>query len=808
MRPLENLFTGTPWTWGRPFQGTAIAELGLSGLAGPSPPRPGSARFGIASNAPRRAGRSPDRHRIARLGPASRAGTAGLTVLELPGATIIQGSTPGPSGEDLPLLPDPAPPLDSVSARMDNRAGSPPTASPDSDATETSPTESVPAPPTGTWTVAEILTVLWLAGAVLYLLRVLIGLAALERCRQRAVPIREGEWAACLEELVRQHGLRTEIELRESGEIGSPLTLGLRRPVILLPRSGQDWTAEQRTLILRHELAHIRRGDFLTALLAKVAASLYWFHPLVRWLAGRLRLEQEFAADAWVASAVSDTKPYLRCLARLALAMDPGTRSLAPAFWRRRPEIMRRIHMLRENRSHLHLGTRSRWVGASLALGAYVLVAGLGYLHSADPVKAADPKAAETKISTDLYGDPLPAGALQRLGTARFRHNSTAIAYSPDGKMLASGGRDNTIRLLDAATGKEIRRMIGHKARSYSPARDGKSPLDTLVGATGEGGVNSVDFSPDGKLLASGGWDDTVRIWDVQTGKELRKIDAHKAMVGRVVFSPNGKVLASRGALDGTVRLWDPITGTQLQKFVGLSKINPWRFNHDLALAISPDSKTVATTARNALILFDIGSGAEVKRLPSNVYGITVAYSPDGKLLATGGVDPGDDVYSLRIWDVAAGKELRKCTLPKNEPPTYLSWDPNNNGRFAAVVAEDDMHIFDANTGKEVVRLKHYWPSRVIYSRDGKTLASAGSGPTIRHWDAATGKELHLDFQGHQDRRPRRRHQRRRQAGRLRRRRHPPMGPGHRQAGKRNCRWPGPIGGCRRRRRRPACRRR
>src|SRR5262249_3667843 len=123
---------------------------------------------------------------------------------------------------------------------------------------------------------------------------------------------------------------------------------------------------------------------------------------------------------------------------------------------------------------------------------------------------------------------------------------------------------------------------------------------------------------------------------------------------------------------------------------------------------------------------------------------------PDGKLLATGGVDEGKDVYSLRIWDVAAGKELRKCELPKNEPPTYFAWDPNNNGKLAAVIAEDDMHIFDATTGKEVTRLKHYWPSRVIYSTDGKALAAAGSGPTIRHWDAASGKELHLEFQGHQ----------------------------------------------------------
>jgi WD40 repeat protein len=370
--------------------------------------------------------------------------------------------------------------------------------------------------------------------------------------------------------------------------------------------------------------------------------------------------------------------------------------------------------------------------------------------HAAEPTP---PKSDETPLAipaaTDIHKDELPAGALQRLGTVRFRHNSTAIAYSCDGKILAAGGRDNVIRLFDASTGREIRRLIGHKPRSYNPSADAKSPIDTLVNATGDGGVNSVAFSPDDEILASGGWDDTIRLWEVATGKEIRKIDAHKAMVGRVVFSPNGKVLASRGALDGTVRLWDPTTGTQLQKFVGLSNINPWRFNHDMALAISPDSKALAATARNSLVLFDIASGAELKRLPAHVYGITVAYSPDGKLLASGGVDTGKDVYSLRIWDVVSGKEIRQCELPKNEPPTYIAWDPRNNGQFAAVVAEDEMHIFDATTGKEVVRLKHYWPSRVIYAPDGKSLASAGSGQTIRHWNCADGKELRLECAGH-----------------------------------------------------------
>jgi WD40 repeat protein len=387
----------------------------------------------------------------------------------------------------------------------------------------------------------------------------------------------------------------------------------------------------------------------------------------------------------------------------------------------------------------------------AMLMAACAVLAGLSYLHSGDPAapQADEKKPAEAKPHADLYDDGLPAGAVKRLGTVRFRHNSTAIAYSPDGKILASGGRDNVVRLFDAASGKEIRRLVGHAARSYNPPTDASNPFDLLVTATGEGGVNSVAFSPDGKTLASGGWDDTVRLWDVQTGKQLRKIDAHKAMVAHVAFSPDGKVLASRGGLDGAVRLWDPLTGTRLQQFTGLSNINPWRFNFDLALAISPDGKTVAATTRDTLVLYDVASGAELKRLPSHVYGITAAYSPDGKLLATGGVDPGDDQHSLRIWDVAVGKEIRRCTLPKNEAPTYISWDPNNNGKLAAVIAEDFMHIFDANTGKEVVPVKHYWPSRVVYSPDGKTLASAGSGPTIRRWDAATGNEI-AEQEGHE----------------------------------------------------------
>ena len=139
------------------------------------------------------------------------------------------------------------------------------------------------------------------------------------------------------------------------------------------------------------------------------------------------------------------------------------------------------------------------------------------------------------ELCKDIYGDPLPPGAIARMGKIRRPDKSwvTCVVFSPDGKTLASASYDKTVRLWEVASSKEIRQFQGQQDR-----------------------VKSVAFSPDGKMLASAGWDKTVRLWDIASGKETHKLKGHNLPITAVVFSPDGKKLASASG-DKTVRLWD-----------------------------------------------------------------------------------------------------------------------------------------------------------------------------------------------------------------------------------------------------------
>lgn len=179
-----------------------------------------------------------------------------------------------------------------------------------------------------------------------------------------------------------------------------------------------------------------------------------------------------------------------------------------------------------------------------------------------------------------------------------------AIAFSPDGKTLATAGQDRIVKLWDTATWRERANLVGHTDKIWC-----------------------VGFSPDGSKLASGGYDDTVRVWDTASGNELMTLRGHRAWVPSVKFSPDGKLLAS-ASWDYTIKLWDASTGRELRTLTGNA-------NSVYTVAFSPDGNRLASGGDDQVVrIWDVPTGEQLTALTGHTDKVwQVYFTPDGQTL-------------------------------------------------------------------------------------------------------------------------------------------------------------------------------
>ncbi len=416
---------------------------------------------------------------------------------------------------------------------------------------------------------------------------------------------------------------------------------------------------------------------------------------------------------------------------------------------------------------------------ALILVTAVGLGAGLSLRSNPEPqtlaasLPAAPPPQVKDEPRRDLFGDPLPPGAVARLGTIRFRHEEVfswqfavspdgqtigtaagrslilwdmatgrarrrfsldqairCLAFAPDGKSVAIGGEDCVVHRIDLASGKELQRFAGHQVGD----------------ALNFKGIWGVAFTSDGRKLISWGTDDTVRVWKVESGKELRRL-SNKDFRSRQIcgVSPDGKFLVASTWMDKqqpTRRLWNVETGKVVQQ----------RWEPISGTAFSPDGKLLAIAEANRdrpnrIVLLDLESGkAHAASASQKHWEVSLTFSPDGKMLASVGFGQSKLAQSIRLWEVSSMKELR-ATPPLSGPynsVSQLAFSPDGKTLISRS-HENHVRLWDVASGKE--RTFAGGPSQGIhclaFSPNAKLAASA-SANRIWLWSITTGKPLHI----------------------------------------------------------------
>ena len=324
--------------------------------------------------------------------------------------------------------------------------------------------------------------------------------------------------------------------------------------------------------------------------------------------------------------------------------------------------------------------------------------------QSATAAKPTQPTAITVSTQKSMTGASVitlaNAGQFAQLCTLEGHTSGVySVAWSPDGKTLASGSGDGTIILWKADSGEKLRTLEGHTR-----------------------GVRSVAWSPDGKTLASGSYDNTIILWAADSGAQLRTLEGHTDWVRSLAWSPDGTTLASGSYR--TIILWDADSGAKLRTLEGHTE-------GVRSVAWSPDGTALASGSDDGtIILWKADSGEWQRRLEAHLYGVwSVAWSPDGTTLAT-----GSEFGKIILWNADSGAILRTLKGHTNVVSS-VAWSPDGTG-LASGSDDGTIILWNADSGVILRTVKGHtdWVNSVAWSPDGTTLASASRDGTIRLW--------------------------------------------------------------------------
>jgi RNA polymerase sigma factor (sigma-70 family) len=399
----------------------------------------------------------------------------------------------------------------------------------------------------------------------------------------------------------------------------------------------------------------------------------------------------------------------------------------------------------------------------ALLLGGAGLVAG-GRFFEVSP-EAAGPGDGEERGAVDRYGDPLPPGAVIRLGTVRYRVSSAGAAFLPDGKTVAAAVNGGGIQLWDARTGRLLREIdTGHFAagngsnRGFAVSRDGKrlaaagfvqgdgkpgfrsaaaifdlatgKPVRVIERSPREG-IHSLTISPDGKMLFTLDGNGKLRVEEVATGAELLTQQFPRDVMAHVTLSPDGSTIAvGSGPNTHKILVWKWQTAEEPREIK-----SGWHRGREVA--ISPDGKLLAECSDSEpdVRIFDVASGRLVHKLeqpdfePYRHY--SVVFSPNGNLLAASGGT--NDRSAVNLWDPATGKFVKRLDIGG-----ALAFSPDSS----LLVAGSQVWDFAADKELSANPEAHRAPvERMVTGEKNLVVTTTGSDKDIRIWDATTGKQ-------------------------------------------------------------------